>query len=114
MEDIPIAGTAQNRHIAERIVEKVLAVDTAYQISVFVRQIPGIASFDAVIAVVQQVDLIAIKDGISVSIDINRTTGSLHKTTVPEVLIIVGTRHRFTGGYFVTGVTAANKVAMNK
>jgi hypothetical protein len=104
MEDIPITGTALNRHIAERIVEKVLAVDTAYQISVFVCQIPGIASSDTVIAVIEQIDLIAVEDGRVIAVDIYPVTGRLDYTTVPEILVIFETTDRFAGGYFVTGV----------
>ena len=104
MVDIPIAGTTLNRYVAERIIIKVLAVDAAYQISVFVCEIPSIASSDTVIAVIEQVDLITIKDRTAVAIDIDLVAGSLDITTVPKVLIIIRACHRFAGRHLISGV----------
>ena len=104
MVDIPIAGTALNRYVAERIIIKILAVDAAYQISVFVCEIPGIASSDTVVAVIEEVYFVAVKDGIAAAIDIDGTAGSHDIATVPEILVVVGTSHRFAGRHLIAGI----------
>ena len=95
MIDIPIAGTALQCHIAKGEIIEFFAVDAAYQFSVFVRQIPCFSSSDAVIAVIQQVDLIAVKNGTVVAIDIDPIPGSLHIAAVPEILVIIRTQNGF-------------------
>ena len=60
---IPIAGIALQRHIAERIIIDILAVNTAYEPSVFIGEIPDLASSDAITTIIKQVDLIAVEDG---------------------------------------------------
>jgi hypothetical protein len=57
---IPIAGTALERHIAEREVIDGFAVDAAHKVSVFVGEIPGISSSDAVIAIIEEVDFLPV------------------------------------------------------
>ena len=63
MVDVPIACTALQRHIAKREIVDMTSVDAAHKVSVFIGEIPGIVSSDAVIAVIEEVDLIAVKDG---------------------------------------------------
>ena len=104
MVDIPIAGIALERYIAKREVIDSFAVDAAHQVAVFVRQIPSIATPYAVIAVVEQVDLIAIQDGTASTVDIDGAAGSLHIAPVPEILVIVGTPDSFARGDFITRI----------
>lgn len=104
MVDIPIAGTALNRYVAERIIIKILAVDTVNQVSVFVGQIPVLASFDAVVAVIEEVYFVAVKDGIAAAIDIDGVSGGFDIATVPEILVDVGTSHRFAGRHLIAGI----------
>jgi hypothetical protein len=83
MVEIPIAGAALNRYISPRIVVDIVAVDATDEISVFIGEIPCVAAFDAVISIVQQVDLIAVEDGRRTAVDIDPTTGSLDVTAIP-------------------------------
>ena len=90
--------------IAEGIVIKILAIYTAYKISVLIGEIPCVASSDAVIAVIQEVDLIAIEDRTVVTVDVYPLTGILHHTAVPKVLVVVITRNGFAGRHLMVGV----------
>ena len=76
MIDVPITGTALEGHIAKREIIDCLSVDAVDKVSVFICQIPCVAATDAVIAAVEDVDFVSIKDRIAVSVDIDCTTGS--------------------------------------
>ena len=83
MVDIPVTGTALEGHIAKWEIINLFSIYSIHQIAVFISEIPGCASFDAVITVVQQVDLVAVEDGTSASIDIDGAAGSLDVTAIP-------------------------------
>ena len=104
MVEIPIAGAALNRYISPRIVVDIVAVDAADEISVFIGEIPCVAAFDAVISIVQQVDLIAVEDGRRTAVDIDPISGSAYISAVPEILVVVRTCDGFASRYFVSGV----------
>ena len=99
-----MAGRALHGHIAKRIVPDFLAVDAADEVAVFVREVPCVAATDAVIAVVEYVDFIAVEDGIATSVDINLPAGEAHLTTVAQVLVVLGAILRFAGGHLVVRV----------
>lgn len=104
MIDVPVAGRALNGHVSKRIIQYLLAVDAAHEVAVFVREIPCVASADAVIAVVEQIDLIAVEDGITVAIDIDLFAGQPHLATVAQVLVVLGAILRFAGSHLVVRV----------
>ena len=104
MEDVPVAGRALYCHIAKRIVPNLLAVDAADEVAVFVREVPCVAPANAVIAVVEHVDLIAVEDGIATSVDIDLLTGQPHLAAVAQVLVVLGAILRLAGGHLVVGV----------
>ena len=104
MVDVPVAGRALHGHIAKRIVPDFLAVDAADEVAVFVREVPCVAATDAVIAVVEHVDLIAVEDGIATTVDINLPAGEADLTAVAQVLVVLGAILRFAGGHLVVGV----------
>ena len=45
MVDVPIAGIALDSHVAEGIIIKILAVDAVHKVSVFIGEIPSVASY---------------------------------------------------------------------
>ena len=75
MVNVPIAGRSLNGHIAKREVQYLLAVNAADEVAVFVCEVPCVAPADAVIAVVEQVDLVAVKNRIATTVDINPPAG---------------------------------------
>jgi len=83
MVDIPVTGTALEGHIAKGEIIDVFSVYIAYEISVFVGEMPSISSSNAVITIVQQVDLVAVEDRTATSVDVYSAAGSLDITPVP-------------------------------
>lgn len=83
MVDIPVTGTALEGHITKWEIIDLFSIYSIHQIAVFISEIPGCASFDAVITVVQQVDLIAVEDGTATSVDVYSAAGSLDVTAIP-------------------------------
>lgn len=59
---IPIAGTALHSDVSPWIIVDILAIDAVNQVSVFIGEIPCVATPDTIIAVVQQVDLVAVEN----------------------------------------------------
>lgn len=112
MEDIPMAGVALHRHVAEGHVEDLLAVYAAHQVAILISQVPRIATTNTVVAVVEQVDLVAIEDRRTVAIDIDRATGGTDITAVPEVLVVVDAGDGLAGGHLVAGVLEPQVVAV--
>ena len=104
MVNVPVAGRALHGHIAKRIVPDFLAVDAADEVAVFVREIPCVAPADAVIAVVEHVDFIAVEDGIAVAVDIDLFAGQPHLAAVAQVLVVLGAILRFAGGHLVVRI----------
>ena len=104
MVDVPVAGRALYCHITKRIVQYFFAVDAADEVAVFVREVPCAAPADAVIAVVEDVDFIAVEDSIAVAVDIDLLTGQPHLAAVAQVLIVLGAILRFAGSHLVVGV----------
>ena len=104
MVDIPISAASLNSHISPGIIINLLTIDTADQIAVRIGQVPCATALDAVIAVVEQVDLVAIEERTAVVIDVHTIAIDTHRATVTEVLIILGTPLGLSGGYFITGV----------
>lgn len=102
--DVPIAGTPLHRHIAPGIVENLFAVDAADKVAVRVGQVPCSAPFDAVVTVVEQVDLVPVEDGITVIIDIDGPAFDADRAAVSQILVIFGAELGFPRRYFVTGV----------
>ena len=90
MVDIPITGRTLDGYVSERVIQNLLAIDAAHEVAVFVREIPRVAASDAVKAVVEEVDLIAVEDGIAVAVDIDRSAGQTYLTVVAQVLVVLG------------------------
>lgn len=70
MVDVPRTGTALDRYITIREIIYFLTIDAINQISVLVGEIPSLASSYAVIAVIEEVNFIAVKDRTIVAVDI--------------------------------------------
>ena len=73
MVHIPISSTTLHRHIVPRIIQYLLAVNTIYEISIRVGKILGAIALNTIIAIVKQINLIAIKYGIATSVYIYRS-----------------------------------------
>ena len=104
MVDVPVASRTLNGHVSKRIIQYLLAVDAADEVAVFIREIPCVAPADAVIAVVEDVDLVAVKNRIAVAVDIDLSAGDAHLAAIPQVLVVLRAVFRFAGGHLVAGI----------